>query len=282
MGGWGDRFGVRIYEVLITPKTDGGGWWMANGSSLSPVTTRGPPRHHPDYPLPPLLQDWACEACNQIPHKGIARPQFGGHPLPFSQPIDTTPDATAAPAEAPAAPAPAPAPAAASRRSSRRAAAPAPSLAPCPPPLLSAPVWIDATPLKSTRVLEMAWFSPPLKPHSATKPADYVSTILGHEGSSSLLSQLKAMGLATGLYAGVEEDGDTSAATQVREGGIPGGGLGKGIGKQGSLPTVKEGSLTSWTRCTRRSPHTAPTTTPHPMTLHTLTPSRPPSGICHH
>ena len=48
---------------------------------------------------------------------------------------------------------------------------------------------------------------PSLRSEYAKKPEDYLSHLIGHEGSGSLLSALKARGWATSLTAGVGEGG---------------------------------------------------------------------------
>ncbi|GAB0495515.1 hypothetical protein MMPV_006817 [Pyropia vietnamensis] len=57
-------------------------------------------------------------------------------------------------------------------------------------------------PIKDMRALEILWVVPPFHTVYRTKPSNYVSHLLGHEGPGSLLSELKARGWADGLSAG--------------------------------------------------------------------------------
>lgn len=57
-------------------------------------------------------------------------------------------------------------------------------------------------PIKDMRALEVLWVVPPFHTVYRTKPSNYVSHLLGHEGPGSLLSELKARGWADGLSAG--------------------------------------------------------------------------------
>ncbi|EER05922.1 Sporozoite developmental protein, putative [Perkinsus marinus ATCC 50983] len=61
-------------------------------------------------------------------------------------------------------------------------------------------------PIKEIRQVDFAFFMPTQSPLWTTKPARYLSHIFGHEGEGSLLSALKAQGLATGLSAGAVYD----------------------------------------------------------------------------
>ena len=58
--------------------------------------------------------------------------------------------------------------------------------------------------------LDLTWFVPSLLPCHRSKPDSYVMLVLGHEGPGSLLSALKAEGLAVSLMAGADEDTSTS------------------------------------------------------------------------
>jgi insulysin len=60
------------------------------------------------------------------------------------------------------------------------------------------------SPSKDLRELTFMWRLPWQTPQWRTKPASYVSHLLGHEGGGSLLSQLKQEGLATGLTCGTQ------------------------------------------------------------------------------
>jgi insulysin len=57
-------------------------------------------------------------------------------------------------------------------------------------------------PLKDLRSLSLEFPLPAVRQYWASKPGELIGFILGHEGEGSLLSQLKAEGLATGLSAG--------------------------------------------------------------------------------
>ena len=61
-------------------------------------------------------------------------------------------------------------------------------------------------PVKDLRTLSLEFSLPATRQYYASKPAELIGFILGHEGEGSLLSQLKAEGLATGLSAGAETD----------------------------------------------------------------------------
>jgi insulysin len=60
------------------------------------------------------------------------------------------------------------------------------------------------SPSKDLRELAFMWRLPWQTPNWRSKPASYVSHLLGHEGEGSLLSQLKQEGLATGLTCGTQ------------------------------------------------------------------------------
>ena len=82
---------------------------------------------------------------------------------------------------------------------------------PALPPPVALPRVVRVVPQKKARTLELSWSLPPLRPHVRAKPAEYVEHLLGHEGKGSALALLKARGLATSLYAGAEDDEETSA-----------------------------------------------------------------------
>ncbi|MDR1010422.1 MAG: insulinase family protein, partial [Opitutaceae bacterium] len=65
---------------------------------------------------------------------------------------------------------------------------------------------IRIEPVTDMRQLFLEFPMPPSREHWASKPGRLLSYILGHEGGGSLLSQLKAEGLATGLGASDEEE----------------------------------------------------------------------------
>ncbi|CEM19450.1 unnamed protein product [Vitrella brassicaformis CCMP3155] len=57
-------------------------------------------------------------------------------------------------------------------------------------------------PVRTTQQIDFEWFLKEQTPLYLSKPAGYCSHVLGHEGKGSLLSRLKAEGLATELVAG--------------------------------------------------------------------------------
>lgn len=61
-------------------------------------------------------------------------------------------------------------------------------------------------PIKDLRRMTLSFALPDLRPLAGSKPAEQIAFVLGHEGGGSLLSALKAEGLATGLSAGAEAD----------------------------------------------------------------------------
>jgi nardilysin len=61
--------------------------------------------------------------------------------------------------------------------------------------------------VKEAHELTLTFALPPLGGAYDAKPDEYASHLLGHEGAGSLLSALKARGLAAGLCAGVSEGG---------------------------------------------------------------------------
>ncbi|CAI7799723.1 unnamed protein product [Closterium sp. NIES-54] len=61
--------------------------------------------------------------------------------------------------------------------------------------------------VKEQQQVSLMWTLPCLHAEYASKPHDYLSHLIGHEGSGSLLSLLKAKGWATELAAGVGESG---------------------------------------------------------------------------
>ena len=56
-------------------------------------------------------------------------------------------------------------------------------------------------PVADQRTVTLSFPLPDLRPYALSKPAELVGVVLGHEGPGSLLSLLKAQGLATGLSA---------------------------------------------------------------------------------
>ncbi len=78
------------------------------------------------------------------------------------------------------------------------------------PPQIEAPLFKDADlpllvqvePQATSRSLSASFQIPDFRDDYHVKPANYLSNLLGHEGTGSLLSQLKAEGLAESLSAG--------------------------------------------------------------------------------
>lgn len=56
-------------------------------------------------------------------------------------------------------------------------------------------------PLQDTHELSMTWQLPPQAENKHSRPTDYVTFLLGHEADGSILSETKARGWTTGLYA---------------------------------------------------------------------------------
>jgi insulysin len=65
---------------------------------------------------------------------------------------------------------------------------------------------IRMEPVKDLRRMTLSFALPDLRGLAGSKPAELIGFVLGHEGSGSLLSALKAEDLATGLSAGAEAD----------------------------------------------------------------------------
>ena len=61
-------------------------------------------------------------------------------------------------------------------------------------------------PVKDLRRMTLSFPLPDLRAHAGSKPAELIAFVLGHEGAGSLLSALKAEGLATGLSAAAEPE----------------------------------------------------------------------------
>ena len=61
-------------------------------------------------------------------------------------------------------------------------------------------------PVKDLRRMTLSFALPDLRPLAGSKPAELIAFVLGHEGAGSLLSALKAEGLATGLSAAADAD----------------------------------------------------------------------------
>jgi insulysin len=65
----------------------------------------------------------------------------------------------------------------------------------------------EVMPRQNIQVLTMLWLLPSLLEHHRTKPLEYVSHLLGHEGPGSLLSELKHRGWANEITSGVADKG---------------------------------------------------------------------------
>lgn len=84
----------------------------------------------------------------------------------------------------------------------------APSFLACGSPLAPTHATLTRTPsVKDAHQLSFSFALPPLEKHYLSKPEEYASHLLGHEGAGSLLSALKLRGLASGLSAGVPDGG---------------------------------------------------------------------------
>ncbi len=77
------------------------------------------------------------------------------------------------------------------------------------------PLWVNIEPVKELRRLVLQFPIPDVQPHYLTKPTNYLGNLLGHEGRGSLLSELKARGLAEGLSAGLGASGDGFALFRI-------------------------------------------------------------------
>ncbi|GLQ29816.1 insulinase family protein [Litoribrevibacter albus] len=66
----------------------------------------------------------------------------------------------------------------------------------------SLPAEVNINPIKNTRTLSLVFPIESLATHYREKPIQYISNLIGHEGEGSLLSELKAQGLADSLSAG--------------------------------------------------------------------------------
>ncbi|CAM9764518.1 unnamed protein product, partial [Sphacelaria rigidula] len=64
---------------------------------------------------------------------------------------------------------------------------------------------LNVVPVKELREIMLSWPLPPIDKHYRSKPDGYLSHLVGHEGSGSLLSLLKRKGWANGLSAGPYE-----------------------------------------------------------------------------
>lgn len=80
----------------------------------------------------------------------------------------------------------------------------------------SLPALLEVEPEMDTRILEFAFPIPSSKNYYQEKPTYYLSNLIGHEGEGSLLSALKAAGLAESLSAGASMDTGNAAIFSVR------------------------------------------------------------------
>lgn len=65
---------------------------------------------------------------------------------------------------------------------------------------------IQAKTLKEMRSMSVSWLIPDQRPHYLTKPAQYLTHLIGHEGYGSLFQALKSHGWLTSLSAGCDSD----------------------------------------------------------------------------
>lgn len=77
------------------------------------------------------------------------------------------------------------------------------------------PLRVNLLPEQEIRELSLIFPVPELLSHYRTKPADYITNLLGHEGEGSLLSWLKARGWADSLAAGSGFSTTNAAAISV-------------------------------------------------------------------
>lgn len=72
-----------------------------------------------------------------------------------------------------------------------------------------------SVPIKDNRSLSVTWALPEQLTDWQTKAENYLSHLIGHEGPGSLLSMLKAYGLAEGLSAGASMDDSNASSFNV-------------------------------------------------------------------
>ena len=63
------------------------------------------------------------------------------------------------------------------------------------------------SPMQNTYQVELMWSLPPLLDKYRSKPLEYLSWIIGHEGQGSLILYLRQKVWALSLYAGCDSDG---------------------------------------------------------------------------
>ena len=66
---------------------------------------------------------------------------------------------------------------------------------------------LSVVPIKDARKIEMTWLLPPVQNKYESKPANYLSHLIGHEGKGSILSLLKQKGWANGFSSGLFASG---------------------------------------------------------------------------
>ncbi|XP_041370738.1 insulin-degrading enzyme-like [Gigantopelta aegis] len=64
--------------------------------------------------------------------------------------------------------------------------------------------WVYMVPVKTRHMIHLNWPIPDWRGHYKTKPSDFVSFLLGHQGPGGLLAELKSKGWATEVEAGTE------------------------------------------------------------------------------
>ena len=77
------------------------------------------------------------------------------------------------------------------------------------------PLRVNTVPNKNLRRVIYHFPVPSTRAHLQTKPVNYLSNLLGHEGEGSLLSYLKQRGWADSLSAGIGFETDQQASVQV-------------------------------------------------------------------
>jgi insulysin len=77
------------------------------------------------------------------------------------------------------------------------------------------PARVNIVPVKDQRSLSLTFPVPPVEEHMRTKPTQYISHLLGHEGKGSLLSLLKDKGWSDGLSSGLGVSLPNSATVNV-------------------------------------------------------------------
>ncbi len=85
------------------------------------------------------------------------------------------------------------------------------------------PARVNIIPVKDRRGLSLSFPVPPVEAHLQTKPTQYISHLLGHEGKGSLLSLLKEKGWSDGLSSGLGIRLPNSATINVSVKLTPGG-----------------------------------------------------------